>query len=402
MRITVHAGLHARTCCPVHVTLPIESSPLAFRLIEDATGQVVPCQWKGMGDKELVLTWLLDALDAGETRTYTVGAGLRTRPSASTPPDSTAVELEALDGQVRVLIGGRLFTSYNHAPRYPRPFLYPVGGPFGHGITRNYPMKTGVPGESSDHPHHRSLYTAFGDVNGVDNWSEMEGHGRILHRTFSALESGPAYGRIVAENDWLSHSGETVVTETREMVFYNLPACCTLLDYTVTFHAGDQPVTFGDTKEGGILSVRVASTMDVARRLGGQIANAYGGINEGETWGKPSPWCDYSGPVAGRTVGIAILDHPHNLRHPTQWHVRDYGLMTANCFAWSYYKDDRSLDGSYTMLPHTDLTFRYRVYIHAGREAGVPARFADFAFPPHVTVELAQPSAPGSSPSAPG
>ena len=380
MKITVHAGLHNRTHCPIWATLPVEPPSVDWQLVEEATGQAVPCQWQAERSG-LRLAWLLDALDAGATRTYLVAA-------ANNRQETKVVttNLKVADGQVDVLIGGALFTRYNHAPAYPRPFLYPVIGPFGHGVTRNYPMQAGVPGESSDHPHHRSLYTAFGDVNGVDDWSEIEGHGRIVHRAFSALESGPVYGRIVAENDWVDPGGEMVVTETREMVFYNTPAWCALMDYKVTFHAGEQAVIFGDTKEGGILSVRVASSMDVSRGLGGQIANACGGVNEDETWGQPSPWCDYSGPVAGRTVGIALLDHPDNLRHPTQWHVRDYGLMTANCFAWSYYKV-KSLDGSYTMPPHSDLTFRYRVYIHPGREASVQARWIDFAFPPQVTVQ---------------
>ena len=33
-----------------------------------------------------------------------------------------------------------------------------------------------------------------------------------------------------------------------------------------------------------------------------------------------------------RSVGIAVLDHPGNFRSPVHWHVRDYGLMTTNCF----------------------------------------------------------------------
>ena len=380
MKISVHAGPHTRIGCPVHATWPATSPPTALALVEDATGQAIPCQWRLLED-DLILTWIVDALDAETTRTYTVQDTQAMQPAP-------AVALEQSGGKVDILIHGALFTSYNYDVQYARPFLYPVIGPYGHGITRNYPMVADVPGESSDHEHHRSLYTAFGEVNDVDNWSENpKGHGRVVHKAFASLESGPVYGRIVAENDWVSQMGQSVVTETRTMAFYSTPSSARIVDYAVVFHAGDEPVTFGDTKEGGILSVRVASSMDASRGLGGQITNAYGGINEGETWGKPSPWCDYSGPVAGRRVGIAVLDHPDNLRHPTQWHVRNYGLMTANCFGWSYYRNDKSIDGSYTVLPNTDLTFRYRLYIHAGGAEHVPGRFADWAYPPQVTVE---------------
>ena len=64
----------------------------------------------------------------------------------------------------------------------------------------------------------------------------------------------------------------------------------------------------------------------------GAIVNSYGGSQEMETWGKRAHWCDYVGPVNGKTVGITIMDSPGNFRYPTYWHVRDYGLMTANPF----------------------------------------------------------------------
>jgi hypothetical protein len=376
LEITVHAGPHDRVNCPVRASLPL-SSARGLGLREVETGCIVPCQVQGQAGRSLV-AWILDALEARHTRAYEL-----------VHVEEAPAEIVRLtdDGrQVEVLIGGERFTSYHYDPSYARPFLYPVIGPYGLGITRSYPMEE-VPGEKHDHPHHRSLYTAFGDVNGADDWSETEGHGRIVHRSFVVQEGGPVYGRTVAQADWVGAGGESVVGETREMVFYATPPWSRLVDYVVTFHAGGEPVTFGDTKEGGILSVRVATSMDVSSELGGQITNAYGGVNEKETWGRRAPWCDYSGPVAGRLVGIALMDHPDNLRYPTQWHVRNYGLMTANCFGWSFYKGDDSVDGSYTMPPHSDLTFRYRVYIHAGRAEQVASQFLSFVFPPAVAVE---------------
>jgi hypothetical protein len=378
VKITVYAGPHARADCPVCAELA-EPLPPGALLREVETGQTIPCQAGSAAGKPIV-SWVLDALGAGEARAYEVVAG-------DQGPVTPRVGLSDNGRQVDVHVGGELFTSYHYDPGYARPFLYPLIGPYGQGITRNYPMVEDVPGEKHDHRHHRSLYTAFGEVNDVDDWSEGEGHGRIVHRAFGALESGAVYARVVAENDWVSHEGAPVVAETRDMWFWHTPARGRVVDYAVTFRAGDQPVTFGDTKEGGILSVRVATSMDVASKLGGQITNAYGGIDEAETWGKPAPWCDYSGPVGGRVVGIAVLDHPGNLRHPTQWHVRDYGLMTANCFGWSYYQNDKSVDGSHTMAPHAELCFRYRVYVHAGRAERVSAAYLDYAFPPVTQVE---------------
>ena len=33
-----------------------------------------------------------------------------------------------------------------------------------------------VPGEETDHVHHRSVWVTHGSVNGVDFWSEADGH----------------------------------------------------------------------------------------------------------------------------------------------------------------------------------------------------------------------------------
>ncbi len=44
-----------------------------------------------------------------------------------------------------------------------------------------------------------------------------------------------------------------------------------------------------------------------------------------------SAWCDYSGPVEDKTVGIAIFADPKN-PYATCWHSRGYGLMAANPF----------------------------------------------------------------------
>lgn len=87
-------------------------------------------------------------------------------------------------------------------------------------------------------------------------------------------------------------------------------------------------IEFGETKEAGILAVRVAPSMNGSR--GGLISNSEGGVGEGDCWGRKASWCDYSGEVDGEMMGIAILDHPDNPNFPTRWHVRDYDLFATN------------------------------------------------------------------------
>jgi len=131
----------------------------------------------------------------------------------------------------------------------------------------------------------------------------------------------------------------------------------------VTVHASNGDLTFGDTKEGS-MAIRLAETMRLKGKVGqGHIVNS-NGVRDGDTWGKRADWVDYYGPVNGQTVGVAIFDHPQNPRHPTWWHVRDYGLFAANPFGERDFYNDKTRDGSLSIEPGKPLRFRYRVVIH--------------------------------------
>src|SRR5262249_47774002 len=107
-----------------------------------------------------------------------------------------------------------------------------------------------------------------------------------------------------------------------------------LFDFEITIHASNGEVTLGDTKEGS-MAMRLAETMRLKQPKGkageGHIVNSEG-VRDEQTWCKRADWVDYYGPVDCKIMGVAIFDHPENPRHPTTWHVRDYGLFAANPF----------------------------------------------------------------------
>ena len=374
--ILVRAGEHERTNCPLQVALTAEHCAEGAWVLADGAGPALPCQIVP-GDPP-TLHFVLDHLGKGSSRTL--------RLSAARDLNGNGVELTDVPGnRVAVSIAGQPFTNYHYATSWARPFLFPIVGPYGDTITRHFPMEE-VAGEAHDHPHHKSCWVAWGEVNGTDNWSETPGHARQVHRSFETLDSGPVLGRITARNDWVANNGEKTMEERRTLVFYNLPAASRMLDLTVEFVASEKAITFADTKEGGIASIRVASSMDAKEN--GTITNAYGGTNEKETWGKRAHWCDYSGPVNGKTVGVTIMDTPTNFRYPTYWHVRNYGLMTANPFGLSHFLGDKTRDGSHTIEQGAVFRFSYRLLFHAGDagDARVTDRFLDYAAPPHVEL----------------
>ena len=70
----------------------------------------------------------------------------------------------------------------------------------------------------------------------------------------------------------------------------------------------------------------------------------------------------------GKTIGIAIFDHPDNPRHPTTWHVRDYGLFAANPFGLHDFEKNLNTRGDLVIPKGQEVTFRYRFYLHEGDE----------------------------------
>lgn len=378
--VTVGAGSSDREICPVRTAVPELKPGMGARLAEAESGKEIDCQ-VGQGE----LAFMLESLPKGEVRRYrlVIGGAPRTEGSDVDVQDRLG---EALD----ISIGGTLFTRYNYAATWHRPFFHPVIGPGGQRVTRSWPMEEGYEGvnESHDHPHHQGIWVAHGEVNEVNNWGSGPGSGRIIHREFESITSGPIFAEVQERLDWTSAEAVKVLSERRRCTIYHLPGEERMLDLGVTLTATEGPVTFGDTKEAGLLSVRVASSME-GKRGNGLIENGFGGVREKETWGKPAPWCHYSGPVGDVGEGIACFDHPSNPRFPTNWHVRDYGLMSANCFGYHDYFPGTTRDGSLTLEHGDTVTFRYRVFLHRGDAAAgkIAARWADFAAPPTVGVE---------------
>jgi hypothetical protein len=374
MQLIVTGGPHPVANLPVSAAIEKQEGGLKLT----SAGKPVLSQVE-QKDGKTVVYWIIDKLGAGEQRAYDVALE-----AAETTSEVRISKME--DERLEVSIGGKVFTRYHYGSQWPRPFLFPFVGPDDAHLTRAYPMLRDVPGETKDHKHHRSVWVAYGEVNGTDNWTEEEGHA-TQKDTGHEFVSGPVFGRITETCDWLSNTGVKQMEDHRTFTFYNLPDSERVVDVEVVLKATVGDVALTDTKEGGLISVRVATSMDGDK--GGMISNAYGGRTEKECWGKPAQWVDYYGPVGGKTVGIAIFDHPDSFRYPTRWHVRDYGLFTANPFALKYYEPERGWNGDHTMKKGESLTFRYRLYAHRGdtQSAGVSDRFLTFIHPPKIEVK---------------
>lgn len=293
---------------------------------------------------------------------------------SAAPAEDTAVEkklaIEKQDGSLRITVGEKEFATVDYA-HYAKPIVYPIYGPGQVPMTRNHPMKPGVEGEADDHPHHKSMWFGHGDVNGIDFWTEK---GKVVHDHIESIDNQPTAPSVTLHSKLIGPDGRFIAKETEKLTF-RATADARMIDWDVSIHASEGDLRFGDTKE-GVMAIRTHPNL----RLRGDVANGTAVNSDGGSgksiWGKAAKWVDYSGTIDDKVVGIAIFDHPQNLRHPSRWHARDYGLVAANPFGLSYFVD-KSQDGTYVVPKGETIRFQYRFVFHKGttEDANVAAMY---------------------------
>lgn len=273
------------------------------------------------------------------------------------------VTMEQNGNNVQVKIDGKLFTEYVSGEQ--KPYLYPVIGPNGINMTRNFPMKDNVKEEKKDHPWHSSVYYTHGDVNGIDFWNDKSSDQKeakiVLNKIEKVDNPTPDTGRIIATHNWV-FKGKTQMSDRTEIVFSG-DDNKRIIDYSVTLTASNGDVKLGDTKE-GCMAVRMHYKLRV-KDMGAKVINSEGVTGKG-VWGKKAKWISYYNDIEGKVAGISMMDHPENLRYPTPWHARDYGLCAANPFGLKYFTNDKKNVGDLTIKNGESLTFKYRLVFHNG------------------------------------
>ena len=295
------------------------------------------------------------------------------------------VKLTPSDAGLKVEIDGQLFTEYI-TKNTPRPFMYPVIGAAGESVVRNFPMRDDVAGESKDHKHHRSLWFAHGKVNGMDFWSEEKDFGKQEHVSFGETKAEGNKGSFTAETKWVTAAGQCIMTDSRKITITALPDGEKQLDFDITLKASEgADVVMGDTKE-GTMAFRLCPSLSLKGE--GAQGHAYNSADDHnkDIWGKHANWVCYYGPdPKGNNVGVVIFSHPSNLRSPTTWHARDYGLFAVNPFGLhdfeSLAKGQEEGKGDHTIKKGESLALRYRFYFAKGKPkpSGLEAMFKEYS-----------------------
>jgi len=247
-------------------------------------------------------------------------------------------------------------------------------------MTRHFPMRDDIESESRDHPHHTSLWFAHGSVNGADFWHGGKNNAGTVSTVMTVLPSQAAPTPVIrASSVWLNPDRTMMADVDTGYGFSVLGDGSRVIDISMAIAPADgvEQLVFGDTKE-GTMAIRTHPAL----RLKGDVATGHCVNSEGQAdfdcWGKRAKWVAYWGVIDGKTCGIAVFDHPTNLRHPTWWHARDYGLIAANPFGiHDFEKGQPAGTGDYTLEAGKTLSLRYRFVFFAGtaEEADIASKY---------------------------
>jgi len=234
-----------------------------------------------------------------------------------------------------------------------KPFFHPLCTPAGHVLSMFEPH---------DHPWHRGLWFTIKYINGENFWEENDEPRGTQHTILPPTVTPTVEGKlsVFSRQQWLRpHGGGIVFEEQRQFDYLSLGESAYALDFLFIL-TPTQPLKLDRTVYttwGGYggLTFRGNRNWPQTRLL----------FSDGSTSDRPTgifaDWADLSGKIDGgpnQTAGLAIFDHPSNIRHPTPW----YGGTGPGHYINAAFLFHEPLE-----LPaHQPLTLRYRVLVHDG------------------------------------
>lgn len=254
--------------------------------------------------------------------------------------------------------------QFNFPAAPVKPHFHPVGLPGKPALTWKAPP---------DHIWHLGLWFSWKFINGRNYWEvdsrtgRSEGLTRVVAVRPVVREDWSA--RIEVEIAYQPKEDEAAVLREKRTIEISAPADdgSYTMDWTMTFTAGAETVRLDRTPLpheengkpwGGYAGLIWRFAKEFTEW---QAVNAEGKRNLA-AHGARAQACDFSGVLAGEAMGVAMIDHPENLRSPTPWYVTMERETPFACVMPSPLFRD-----AYELRAGDGLTLRYRVLVHPGQ-----------------------------------
>jgi hypothetical protein len=213
-----------------------------------------------------------------------------------------------------------LYYPYNNVPF--KPYVRQLFSPAGANILRDAP---------ADHLHHHALMFAV-KVDGINFWEETPTAGKQIHKSFTDVKtnvktdvennihSSLLQSAFTEHIDWTNQNRELLLKERRTIdVRQGTNLDATLVTWKSEFELpdGKESATITGAHYHG-LGMRFLISMDT----GGHFLNAdnkTGTVFRGQERLLRSTWCAYTADADGKSLTVAMFDHPDNPRHPATW-----------------------------------------------------------------------------------
>jgi hypothetical protein len=264
-------------------------------------------------------------------------------------------------GAVALINEGKVVWQFNYSPGQTKPYFHPLALPGGSDLTWLSPK---------DHLHHLALFFSWKYLNHVNYWEEPAGipEGATKWSNVKVETRRDFTAGIAMDLQYHPQDATKDVLTERRSIRISAPAAdgSYYLDWRLDFTAGDGDVimdrTPPDTKPDGNarggyagLSIRLAGELAAP----GITATSKVGSMERSRYGFAATAAEFNGEIDGKSVGVAFLDHPANLRSPTRW----YGIVDGTVPFWFLNASLLQLE-PYTLAARHKLKLRYRVFVH--------------------------------------
>ena len=249
-------------------------------------------------------------------------------------------ELSIMDDESPIL-------TYHYGRELHKPYIHPIHAPNRSIVTDDAP---------GDCPYHHGLCFAWEDVDGVNYCRETDcdesERGRIVHQEFLEKSVDLHSAHFTVVNDWVTPDNSKPIEELCQIKVHQPQEDRQLIDLQFDLHAQTQDVSIGVSPESQGLCIR-GTEMEYRK-----VTNSECSIGQSEVSGKAGKWCSLNGVLSDEAIGMAIFDHPSNLRHPTPFLALDDAIgfvSTALAYAEPH-----------TVAAGETLTLKYRVVVYLG------------------------------------